>query len=229
MGVHSQERNSLHPRIPEPVKTLIIAPHVDDETIGCFSILRDRRNRQTTVLWCHDLDMGRLTEGYAAANRLGFHATTYKGIVLEKWDEVYVPRRDDNHPDHKRVCAEFRKYATHFYSVDMIEASPLPSNVADIKRHTLNTCYPSQAALWERDHKYWLFERIETTDFDVYSIVRIGKFQITCLAKYANAVNRCVCNRNGFSDEHFSEILAVCPTGKVTLTADGLNLILEAS
>lgn len=210
-------------------RVLILAPHVDDELIGCSQILFDRTN-QVTVGWFYDITQERRNEGQNAAAMLGFTPIfnfSERDADWSNWDLVLVPRRDDAHPAHKNINTRFREHATGFYSVDMVSAPVLTESAQTRKRETLNWLYPSQSALWERDHKYWLFEKVSPLDYETYTTLDLGLYTITCLAEYQAAVNKvAVENHVGLSflrDVSVNRVIAACPSGKVVIESKELR------
>ena len=221
--------------------TLILAPHVDDELIGCSSLLyprEGREQREVIVIYFQEFTYERAAEAVQASKTLGF--TAYPPQLEEtvreiagRCDFVCVPSRRDHHPAHKAVNAKYRSIATHFYSVDMEGSRPLSLAAAGEKRHYLNSLYPSQAALWENDHKYWLFEDIQEQDFDTYVAVDVGWAQVSCLEEYKDKVEAALHEYGNLTHTHdhglkhlFSTvILPLCLRGEVTLTDAKTNVV----
>ncbi|QRE00065.1 hypothetical protein [Burkholderia phage BCSR5] len=162
-----------------PTKVLIIAPHVDDELIGCYSIIRKGwgaavnmavPDYKVSVLWCNELTNVRRREALDFAEHL--HVTPYFGeqnaLPLSEYNEIYVPSIQDWHDDHKAVNRGWRHFATHFYSVDMKRGVYLGEEASKDKRRLLDSFYLSQSSLWQNDAKYYLFEDIRQQDFNIY-------------------------------------------------------------
>jgi len=151
-------------------KVLILAPHADDEVIGCWSVLNQKDH--IDVIYFFEVDLFRRQEAERAAEALGYNAHFDESIgyfeVPPGYDRVYVPSRRDWHADHKLVNSKYRNKATHFYSVDMAHGVYLGSVDSVTKREFLDKHYASQQSLWRHNDKYWLFEDIQTTDYDVY-------------------------------------------------------------
>jgi LmbE family N-acetylglucosaminyl deacetylase len=216
------------------MKTLIIAPHIDDETIGCWSLLLDD-NRKVTVCWGYELTEQRKDEAnklacYAIDCKFGFEHLTPE--FIKTFDEVYVPSRRDWHADHKATCAAYRQYATHFYSVDMANGRYLGEEESSKKRKFLDAWFPSQSGLWANEAKYWLFEDIQRVDYDVLEAFKVTVFGMTATVEVPRAYTYEAQKAARWAppaaqpSEVFSYILSAVPSGKVRMTVN--NHIYEA-
>lgn len=167
----------------------VIAPHPDDEIIGMWSALvyyKAQRlvqpDYRVTVGYCDVTSPERGAEIDTAAQLFGFEKAirlpeeSLEGFIdalvaREVHGPVWAPDNAwDHHPLHKLVgtftrhaCrAHTKRFGT--YSVDMNTPylRELPDKDKATKLNALETCYPSQASLWQSDHKYFLFEgRVE--------------------------------------------------------------------
>lgn len=218
------------------ISVLIIAPHVDDEMIGCWSVLMNA-GYDVTVLYMYELTVERKLEAEHAATLLGFKPVfmsdivSLVGVVVEDFKEVYVPSRRDAHQDHQQVNKRYREHATHFYSVDMAQGKLVVDR--DAKLAALNECYPSQAALWQNDAKYWLFEDIRAHDYDVYTRIQIEESHtwVTVLKEHAFWVRHSWAPNVSLSYDEVSigdvnRLLAHCSGSKVII--EGPEYRLEA-
>lgn len=164
---------------------LIAAPHIDDEVIGCFSVLTNADSTDTITVMYTDVESAyRLLEARYAALALNFTFTVSPTpeevtAVLERGhDEVYAPSRRDEHEAHKRLAALCAPYATHTYACDMRHGrTTLSQEQQAEKLRLLDQCYPSQRQLWANNAKYFLFEHIVPAYSDsqcvVYTRVRL--------------------------------------------------------
>ena len=139
------------------MQIIIIAPHPDDEIIGCWEILNGVK--KISVFYPNGADEGALR----ACSKFKFN------IITElKWDLYCALLAPDpifeTHPDHR----QWGHYAENilrkgwsdvfFYSVNM-QAPYIKKTVnPEKKKADLNACYPEKYELWKYDHKYFLFE-----------------------------------------------------------------------
>lgn len=202
------------------MKTLIIAPHVDDETIGCWSVLNDP-NRSITVAWLYELTSVRKREALGIPFVASVPETLLTDDFLKSFDEVYVPSRRDGHQDHKEANARFRKWATHFYSVDMAKGRYLGDAQSKTKREALDKWFPSQASLWATDAKYYLFEDIQKKDYETYAVLEAQNFKVTVPAEYVMNAQVVMARREADADLRtvFEILLQQIPRGRVRLDA----------
>lgn len=152
---------------------VIVAPHVDDELIGCWSYLRD--GLVSTVIYLEELSPERRAEALACANTYGFEAVfdcAEFTPVLEKL--LLVPSITDTHPAHRRANLEWRKccHNVKFYSVDLNQPTKQALPDWQDKKAALDRLFPSQQALWATNANYYLFEDVQDTDYRV-----LGKIQ----------------------------------------------------
>ena len=100
----------------------IVAPHPDDELIGCWSLLRSKEVRN--VFFLYDLTNERIKEAKTSAEVFGF-VPHFGATLLNKQtikDTVLVlPSSKDSHPEHKAANAKYRSLVQDrlFYSVDL--------------------------------------------------------------------------------------------------------------
>lgn len=143
---------------------VILAPHLDDEIIGCYSILDEI---DLILYFAEDYRVSAVEgiERYQPFRRYNC------GLFLSSGDTVYMPSRFDYHPLHRKVrLAGLQTHAKHmFYSVEMnvpwLEEEDNPS----AKRQLFRDMYPGENM---RDDKYWLFRSIQPFDEVTWASVR---------------------------------------------------------
>jgi LmbE family N-acetylglucosaminyl deacetylase len=151
----------------------ILAPHVDDEVIGCYRLLA--AGEVESVLYFFELTEERIKEGNACAKRFGFqpiflneaHIIDTVGDI--RGYTILVPHVADQHPHHRTVNRVSNNYVAtqlKFYSVDMnVTCDVLDEETRRAKRDALYELFPSQQPLFNQDSKYFLFESLLDTDW----------------------------------------------------------------
>lgn len=147
------------------MKTVIVAPHPDDEIIGCSEVFLVEKD--IVIIY---LTNDRKTEAekfcekrYISLFMKPIQALTFLSVIT---DPVYVPDPFyELHPLHKQAGAiglllkgESQNRTVVFYTTSM--NAPYLHEVSNpsYKKGLLERHYPSQRDLWEYDHKYFLFE-----------------------------------------------------------------------
>lgn len=154
---------------------IVLAPHVDDELIGCW---RQIANQDVTaVVYFFDLFEDRIAEAQAFSDKYGIPIYFSEGnpekFIRGRFDAgtpVLAPNINDNHVHHKMVNNIAKRYFSNiqYYSIDMnVDFDVLEPEQQKQKREALLELYPSQASLF-KDEKYWLFESCVSSDM-VYS------------------------------------------------------------
>lgn len=149
---------------------IILAPHPDDEVIGCYSALV--AGDIDYVYYFFDLTEQRRAEAEAAGAYFNFTPQFVDGDFPEgitDEDVLWVPSIRDSHPHHRSVNLTFRAAAKRFYSVEFSKRKRLLDEVERVeKRRVLDLLYPSQKELWESNASYYLFEEVAAKDYDTY-------------------------------------------------------------
>jgi len=157
------------------MKYIIFAPHIDDETIGCHSLLL--KGEVTSVYYFFEFYNQRINEGIRASYKFGFipfFVTTLNKFKAEskRYSPIFasdvsilVPRIDDHHPAHKAINRMAKEIFSNllFYSIDM-NAGALSYNESDRKKDHLYQIYPSQKQYFDDHPQCYQFEHISKVD-----------------------------------------------------------------
>jgi len=157
---------------------IILAPHIDDELIGCYSILHDIDE----VYYFFDITEERKIEALNTGRKFNFKC--YFGVPFNasKVDTVYVTTSMDLHKDHKilnRIAKNKEKllnFKLKFYSIDMNRKPNFLEDLHQQKKDDMYKLFPSQKGLFDSDEKYFLFEDIFDNDFISSSVFIKEKF-----------------------------------------------------
>lgn len=146
----------------------IIAPHVDDELIGCYSLFS--LGLVESVHYIEPVEPSRMDEAkvFCKASECVPHFGAALTYLPDSADHtIYcVPSPTDRHPLHRIVfhhALDWKRahnYPLLVYSIDMYDyfVHELPSPDSFAKHNLLNNYFPSQRTLWEYDFRYFLFE-----------------------------------------------------------------------
>jgi hypothetical protein len=146
---------------------IIVAPHADDEIIGCHEVLHlCRRNLKITVMYPNLKDF---EEAQHSSQFFGFYRRPFSedelktsidpDTILYFPDPIY-----ELHPEHRIIGAigvellRKNKRNVVFYSTSMNAPYIHETVEPSVKREDLDNLYPSKSSLWQFDHKYFLFE-----------------------------------------------------------------------
>lgn len=147
---------------------IIMAPHADDELIGCFTLLD-----QGTVHMVLVAGEKVRKEMYACADHYNFqiklvderNVYNFAVYARELGGNIYFPDPIyEWHPEHRFWGTQGEKVMRGgqdnvcFYSVQMAAPYIRESLDPDKKRQKLDVLYMQKKDLWKYDHKYFLFE-----------------------------------------------------------------------
>lgn len=150
------------------MEKIIIAPHPDDELIGCYKVLK--AGQVKAVVYLFELTEARMKEARRVGQHFGFKPIFQNPLQRHTMtaDEIYVPTFEDMHPQHKQAlywALDNAQGKLVYYTIDKtIPFDVLTPQERSEKRKLLDEFYSSQKLLWERDEKYILFEGYRLTD-----------------------------------------------------------------
>ncbi len=150
---------------------IIVAPHEDDEIIGCFELINKSHgevkvlypNANGTNIWsCGDSNPLHLTKIIGSDCELYLQISDFEIPDLNARflfpDPIY-----ETHPEHRKYGAIGeallrRGIEVVFYSVNMQAPYIRETQEPYYKKNMLDHYYGHKSKLWEYDHKYFLFE-----------------------------------------------------------------------
>lgn len=155
---------------------VIIAPHADDEIIGCHAVLAAR---EVATVAFPLKNKGALKESIITQALFLFEAklfSTFESVIdlatQAKGKNGYIFFPDpvnELHPDHRiigglgeRLIKEQKFDNVIFYTTNMNAPYMEEAIQMEEKREALDRCYPRKKSLWEYDYKYFLFEGYTT-------------------------------------------------------------------
>ena len=142
-------------------KYVIVAPHADDEIIGCYELLQS--GLVVRVLFPNHTALNEATKSSE-------HFFFSRGLIEDEdfysspeTSYLFPDPHFETHPKHRELgflgeSLLRQQRQVIFYSVNML--APYIHEVCEpkIKQHCLNKLYSSKSSLWGYDHKYFLFE-----------------------------------------------------------------------
>ena len=143
----------------------IIAPHPDDELIGCYTLFSTGLVERVIIIPDANLDMSRIEE---TRNFCDYQGGIELVVEMNPSNidttnlQIIVPSLTDTHPYHRYINRLFYNVKKGIYSVDMQAeyVKELNNWQKENKHFVLDMFYPSQKELWDKDAKYYLFEGI---------------------------------------------------------------------
>ena len=150
---------------------LIVAPHPDDEIIGCFEILEmsNIQNKKVFIIYMEDVEEKRkeaalkLRETYSCVKAQFFQKSIPLTFINPNTTILVPDPFYEINPFHRAIGNEGERlvragFDVIFYSTNM--TGPYIHEVKEwkTKRDLLNKIYKSEKKLWEYEHKYYLYE-----------------------------------------------------------------------
>jgi len=147
-------------------ETIIVAPHPDDEIIGCFELLNDN-SISPIVIYTSDVDNERRAEAAELRNHTNVKIQLFLNTIPSKFlhptNMFYFPHPIyETHPDHRLQGIGGEQlaragYDVTFYITEMNAPFKFECSQSERKKILLDTCYHKQSSLWKYEHKYFLF------------------------------------------------------------------------
>ena len=145
---------------------VVIAPHPDDEIIGCFQMLDE--NRVVSIIYgTENPCRNTVAELFQCDCFISKPRDVERSFLTKGEDEFLFLFPDpyfETHPSHRmwgavgeRMLREQHKRVL-FYSVNMKAPYIFETPIPYVKRKALEKLYPEKKSLWESDHRYFLFE-----------------------------------------------------------------------
>jgi len=151
-------------------ETIIVAPHLDDEIIGCYEILINE-NIKPIIIYSDFSDDKRRSESLTLRNYVELKGQIFMDSIpanlIDKTNTYYFPNPIyETHPLHriKGISGEGllrNGFNVIFYSTEMNYHAKYECKDPKGKRDLLNKVYPSQSNLWKYENKFWLFSCYE--------------------------------------------------------------------
>jgi len=149
------------------VEIIIVAPHPDDELIGCYSVLKNSKHKPI-IIYTEDVSEERKEEVKGIKKLFNIkHQLLTRQVpqnLMVKENLFYFPDPfHEHHPAHRMQGAIGETFAraglnVMFYSTNMTAPYIHEVEHPEEKQNALNLCYPTQADLWKYEHKFFLFE-----------------------------------------------------------------------
>jgi hypothetical protein len=145
---------------------VIVAPHPDDELIGCYEQLITGEN--LVIIYSGDTPQNRREKALKLKDHINlthqlFHMAIPQ-IFMSKDNKFFAPDPIyENHPKHREWGMIGESMARQGYDVTFYNTKMNAPYIHEVispeqKRILLEKVYPDQKSLWKYEHKYFLFE-----------------------------------------------------------------------
>ncbi|MEM3443987.1 MAG: hypothetical protein QXP04_03775 [Candidatus Nanoarchaeia archaeon] len=142
-------------------KVLIMAPHPDDEIIGCFQLLHRKEVKHVCFITSEE-------EMYTSSKFFEFEIVPVEEVENTTWNAIFVPDPFERHPLHRKTWALGHQVSSKLGSrlglystqMDASYVDLLPEKLAKLKMEVLNKIYHRKSDMWKYEHKYWLYEGV---------------------------------------------------------------------
>jgi len=142
----------------------IIAPHPDDEVIGCYEILK--KHNPIIIYTARDIPNDRREQARKLRDHFDikgqFFLSTIPSNFLHNSNMFFFPHPVyETHFEHRMqgmVGEQLLRAGNpniYFYITEM--NAPFKFEADSEKKEMLDKCYPDQASMWKYEHKYFLF------------------------------------------------------------------------
>lgn len=151
-------------------EVVIIAPHIDDELIGCFSVLMNKEI-SPIIIYTENANNERRDEAillkkYLNHIKVQLFSKNIPSNFISPINTLYFPDPHfEIHPEHRRVGMIGEEILRNglcknviFYSTIMNAPYIYEIKNPKEKKNMLDKVYKSQKSLWQFDHKFFLFE-----------------------------------------------------------------------
>jgi len=146
---------------------IIIAPHPDDEIIGCYEELV-KKDRPPIIIYGPETEQKRREEALKLKEFTDikvqlFQASVPPNLLIAENSFMFPDPVYEIHPLHRQYGIIGESMARQgldvtFYTTQMNAPYIRETKDSGAKKSLLNSVYFGQSSLWEYDHKYFLFE-----------------------------------------------------------------------
>ena len=144
------------------MRIVIVAPHADDEIIGCCHVLMNNIG-MCSVYFGSDAERLSAEASSGFFNFIRLDLVGFNRIVNKDFKFFFPDPYFELHPEHRRwgaIGVEYLRkgFDVTFYSTNMNAPYIHELKASRGKLELLNEFYPEKSDLWKYDHKYFLFE-----------------------------------------------------------------------